>query len=133
MRKSGLAGATRDRNQVPRRGLTDVVRGLTDVVYGGTRRARHPCCPREASASACPWPPGEITLQSRLHRAGKISTYRVLELAQVPEILVSIPEYFRRRVQLRGGFPRMRQALRGLTSTRPMAFPFRPGSAGHSG
>src|SRR6266567_1406795 len=96
--------ATRDRNQVPRRGLTDVVRGLTDVVYGGTRRARHPCCPREASASACPWPPGEITLQSRLHRAGKISTYRVLELAQVPEILVSIPEYFRRRVQLRGGF-----------------------------
>jgi hypothetical protein len=32
-------------------------------------------------------PSGEITLE-----AGKISTYRILELAQVPEILVSIPE-----------------------------------------
>src|SRR6266566_2983273 len=82
---------------------------------------------------AVPAKRAQAPARSRPHRAGKISTYRVLELAQVPEILVSIPEYFRRRVQLRGGFPRMRQALRGLTSTRPMAFPFRPGSAGHSG
>src|SRR6266581_4136 len=85
--------ATRDRNQVPRRGLTDVVRGLTDVVYGGTRRVRHPRCPREASPSACPWPPGGITL-----KAGRLEQAKFRPIAgwSVSSCAVDFPECARR-------------------------------------
>src|SRR6266581_5247237 len=124
--------ATRDKNQVPRRGLTDVVRGLTDVVYGGTRRARYPSCLREASASACPWPPGEITLKAGRIAQAKFRPIACWSLPRCRKSWCQSPSTFGGVSSCAVDFPRTRQALHRLTSTPP-CFSFRTCFAGDSG
>ena len=120
-----LGCATRDRNQVRRR-------GLTDVVCGGARRARHPRCLREASASACPWPPGEITLKAGRIEQAKFRPIACWSLPRCRKSWCQSPSTF-------GGVSNCAVDFQDASGAAPLEFP-RParfsnaaGFAGHRG